>query len=264
MITWKISELVDSLSTYSADIDGVFELIFWMVAFWTTLCFMAFFYLLWKYRARPGQKALYVAGESKEEKRWVTIPHFLVLICDVFIIIAAVRVWYDVKQDQPEVIDRQIRVIAQQWGWTFVDPGPDNEFDTDDDIVSVDDLYIQQGINYEYILTSRDVLHDFSVPVFRLKQDALPGREITGWFQATGNGAKGYMVNGGPDSDSVVNLDDGLPEHKVYDVQCAEMCGIGHGIMNARIHILDESQFETWKDYNNPLRDRTVQLAASE
>ena len=86
-----IEQYVDSLSTYAADIDGVFTLIFWLVAFWTTLCFAAFFYLLWKFKARPGQKAQYVTGETKDEKRWVTIPHFLVLICDVFIIIAAVQ-----------------------------------------------------------------------------------------------------------------------------------------------------------------------------
>ena len=63
-----IEQYVDSLSTYAADIDGVFSLIFWMVAVWTKLCFAAFFYLLWKFKERPGQKALYVAGETKDEK----------------------------------------------------------------------------------------------------------------------------------------------------------------------------------------------------
>ena len=244
-----ITQYVDSLSTYAQDIDGVFILIFWMVMFWSILCFAAFFYFLWKYRARPGQKALYVTGETKEEKRWVTIPHFLVLICDVFIIIAAVQVWYDVKQDSPPV-EREVRVIAQQWGWTFVDPGADGEFDTDDDIATVDDLYIEEGVVYRYILTSLDVLHDFSVPVFRLKQDALPGREITGWFEATGIGQNGFMINGGESTD--FNFDDGLDEHMVYDIQCAEMCGIGHGIMNARLHILDSAQYGAWSQYNTP------------
>ena len=239
-----IEQYVDSLSTYAADIDGVFTLIFWLVAFWTTLCFAAFFYLLWKFKARPGQKAQYVTGETKDEKRWVTIPHFLVLICDVFIIIAAVQVWYKVKQDKPDP-ERSIQVIAQQWGWTFVDPGPDGILSgtrddgsdaTDDNIVTVDDLYIEQDMVYHFELESLDVLHDFSVPVFRLKQDAIPGRVIKGWFEATGIGERGFMMK-----DPIIG------EHMVYDIQCAEMCGIGHGIMRARIHILDKETYAKWQ-----------------
>ena len=244
-ISWKISDYVDSLSTYSADIDGIFGLIFWMVAFWTILCFVAFFYLLWRYRECPGHTAQYVTGETKEEKRWVTIPHFLVLICDVFIIVGAVQVWYKVKQDKPPA-DRTIEVIGQQWGWTFIDPGEDNELGTADDIATVDDLYIEEGLDYHFKLNSRDVLHSFSIPVFRLKQDALPGREITGWFHATGTGENGFMMD----------LDDGLGERMVYDVQCAEMCGIGHGIMNARIHILDKDEYVTWQQHNKPSGDQ--------
>ena len=63
-----ITQYVDSLSTYAQDIDDVFILIFWMVLFWTILCFAAFFHFLWKFRARPGHKAQYVTGETKEEK----------------------------------------------------------------------------------------------------------------------------------------------------------------------------------------------------
>jgi len=246
-ISWKISDYVEPLSTYAGDIDWIFELVFWFVVFWTLLCFAAFFYLLWKYRERPGHSAQYVTGETKEEKRWITIPHMLVLVCDVFIIVGAVQVWYKVKQDKPPA-DRTIEVIAQQWGWTFIDPGPDNELGTADDIATVDDMYIEQHLDYHFKLQSRDVLHSFSVPIFRLKQDALPGREITGWFNATGKGGDlgGYLVE----------MDDGLGEHKVYDIQCAEMCGIGHGIMGARIHILDTEEYVTWQQHNKLATDQ--------
>ena len=64
------------------------------------------------------------------------------------------------------------------------------------------------------------MLHNFSVPVFRLKQDAIPGRVITGWFEATGTGS--------------------------YDIQCAEICGYGHGLMVGRIVIETPEQHAAW------------------
>ena len=68
-------------------------------------------------------------------------------------------------------------------------------------------------------------MHDFSVPSFRLKQDLIPGRVITQWFKPTKTG-----------------------EH---DIQCAEMCGIGHGIMSARIHIQSAAAHTAWINANS-------------
>ena len=206
-------------STYAGSIDGVIMLVAVLVGVWFLLAEGIFFWLIWKFRAKPGEKSQYLTGKEKHIKRWITIPHALVLVCDVFIIIASVRVWYNVKQQLPEA-DSTIRVIGQQWAWTFQHPGADNELDTDDDIYTVGDLHVEVEKTYHFQLQSRDVLHSFSVPVFRLKQDAIPGRSITGWFQATDTGE--------------------------YDVQCAEICGIGHGIMAARIHIEDAQAHAQW------------------
>jgi heme/copper-type cytochrome/quinol oxidase subunit 2 len=76
--------------------------------------------------------------------------------------------------------------------WTFVHAGPDGQLDTADDIRTVDSLNLQLNRRYHYELHSRDVLHSFSVPAFRLKQDAVPGRAIMGWFQPTVRGALGF------------------------------------------------------------------------
>ena len=206
-------------STYAGSIDGVIVLVALLVGFWFLLAEGIFFWLIWKFRAKPGEKSQYLTGKEQHVKRWITIPHALVLVCDVFIIIASVRVWYNVKQQLPEA-DSTIRIIGQQWAWTFQHPGNDNELDTDDDIYTVGDLHVEVEKTYHFRLESRDVLHSFSVPVFRLKQDAIPGRSITGWFQATDTGE--------------------------YDVQCAEICGIGHGIMAARIHIEDAQTHAQW------------------
>ncbi len=119
-----------------------------------------------------------------------------------------------------------MRITGQQWAWTFQHPGSDGELDTGDDIYAVDELHVEVDKTYHFLLEARDVLHSFSVPVFRLKQDALPGRSITGWFRPTLTGE--------------------------FDVQCAEICGIGHGLMAARIFITDEAGHAAWVTQNTP------------
>jgi cytochrome c oxidase subunit 2 len=176
-------------STFASEIDGIILLVAVLVGFWSLAAYAVFFWLIWKFRKKPAGTSEYLTGDEKQIKRWVTYPHLLVLVCDVFIIVGAVR-------------------------------GADNELDTPDDIFTVDELHVEVDRVYHYRLESRDVLHSFSIPVFRLKQDAIPGRSITGWFEATRTGE--------------------------YDVQCAEICGIGHGVMAARIFIEDASRHQAW------------------
>lgn len=216
-------------SSYAESIDGIFLLVFVLVGFWLLVAEGVFFWLIWKFRAKPGEKSQYLTGKEKHVKRWITIPHALVLVCDVFIIIGSVRVWYDVKQRLPEA-DSTIRVIGQQWAWTFQHPGPDNELDTGDDIFTVGEMHVEVDRTYHFRLESRDVLHSFSVPVFRLKQDAVPGRSITGWFRPTETGD--------------------------FDVQCAEICGLGHGSMYASVHIEDQNQHAEWIAQNSTAADQ--------
>ena len=97
--------------------------------------------------------------------------------------------------------------------------GSDGELDTTDDVVTVNDLHLKIGETYHYELQSRDVLHNFAVPAFRLRQDAVPGRTISGWFKPTKTGT--------------------------FDLQCAEMCGYGHGIMGAAVTVHSEESFNT-------------------
>jgi cytochrome c oxidase subunit 2 len=221
-----IERYLTSASTYSADIDFVITLIFVLVGFWFLVCEVIFFWLIFRFRRKDGVEPEYITGEEKSQKRWITYPHLLVLVCDVFIVVAAVRVWYDVKQNLPPA-EETVRVIGQQWAWTFVHPGADGKIDTADDIAMIDELHLKVDTLYHYKLEATDVLHSFSVPVFRLKQDAIPGRVITGWFEPTKTGE--------------------------YDVQCAEICGIGHGIMGARVFIETPEQHMAWMTRNSPV-----------
>ena len=86
-------------------------------------------------------------------------------------------------------------------------------------------MHVEANKTYVFELTSTDVLHSFSVPVFRLKQDAVPGRTIKGWFHANRTGT--------------------------FDIQCVEICGIGHGLMPAQIHIESAEAHAAWVRQNS-------------
>jgi cytochrome c oxidase subunit 2 len=220
-----IAHWVPEVSTFAGDIDFVWSLIFWIVGFWCLAAELVLFWLIVRFRKKDGRRAQYITGELKSEKKWITYPHLAVLVFDVVIVVAAVRVWYHVKQEMPPTAET-VRIIGQQWAWSFVDPGPDGKLDTADDIRTVDELHVKVDTVYQFKLEARDVLHSFSVPVFRLKQDAIPGRVITGWFEATKTGT--------------------------HDIQCAEICGIGHGVMAARIVIETPEQHAAWMASQSP------------
>jgi len=208
-----------SASTYSGDID---QLILWvtlLTGFWFVAAEGMFFWLLWRFRARDGVKSQYITGKEPHLKKWINIPHTIILVFDVVIIILAVRVWVKVKQTMPPS-DDVVRIVSQQWTWAFQTSGADGKLDTADDVWTSDTLHVEVNKTYHFMLESKDVIHSFFVPVFRLKQDSIPGRTISGWFRPTKTGT--------------------------YDILCAEICGIGHGVMGGRIVIESPEQHAAW------------------
>src|SRR5262245_10908198 len=111
-----IDHYVQSLSTYSRDIDQLFVLVTVLVGFWFILAEAMFFWLIFRFRARDGVKAQYLTGKEKHIKVWINIPHYLIIACDIVIIIAAVKVWMLVKQTLPPA-DETVRVTGLQWTW---------------------------------------------------------------------------------------------------------------------------------------------------
>lgn len=224
-------------SAYALQIDVLFDIITILVGFWFLLVLGYFFYLIFRYRHRPGQKAQYITGETHKQKQAIEIPHLLILACDVLIIVPTFMVWYTVKIDIPPP-DEEVRIIAQQWAWKFQHAGNDGILGTNDDITSVNELHIKKDRQYSYHLESLDVMHSFSVPVFRLKQDAIPGRVISGHFKPILAGE--------------------------WDIQCAEMCGIAHGIMAARVFIETEEEHNAWLAANTPAGAGSEFIATNE
>lgn len=104
-----------------------------------------------------------------------------------------------------------VYVVAKQWMWTFAYTDG-NATDTD--------LYVPAGRPIRLVMTSRDVIHSFYVPDFRLKQDVLPSRTTVLWFEA--------------------------PKPGIHDIFCAEYCGTEHSMMRGRVIVLDEAAWSRW------------------
>ena len=216
-----LERYLTAASTYAHSIDHLFLLIAVIVGFWLIAAETMLFTLVFRFRAKDGRPTQYITGEETHLKRWVTIPHAVVLVCDVVILVGAISVWYNIKQVMPPAdAGAIVRVIGQQWAWSFQLPGPDGVLDTADDIRTVGELHVEVNKTYHFELLSRDVIHSFAVPAFRLKQDALPGRTISGWFTPNRVGA--------------------------YDIQCTQMCGIGHGLMAGRIVVETSQDHAAW------------------
>ncbi len=211
-------------STYAQSIDHLFLLIAALVGFWFIVAETVFFWLIFTFRKKEGHPTQHITGEEKHLVRWITIPHFLVIVCDIVILIPAIMVWYNVKEAMPPA-QQTVRVIGQQWAWSFQQPGPDGILDTADDIRTVGDLHVTVNTTYHFELESRDVVHSFAIPSFRLKQDALPGRTITGWFRPNRVGT--------------------------YDIQCTQICGIGHAMMAGRIIVETPQDHAAWLMHNS-------------
>ena len=206
-------------SSYSGDVDRLV----WLVTILVGIGFVAaeamLFWLIFRFRKRDGVPGQYVTGKEKHLKSWINVPHAIVLVFDVIIVAAAIRVWVIIKQTLPPA-DRTIHIMSQQWAWTFADPGPDGVLDTADDIRTSDELHLEVGKTYHFTLESKDVVHSFFVPAFRLKQDAMPGRVYTGWVKPTRVGT--------------------------YDIECTQICGIGHGVMGAKLVVEDRAAHVAW------------------
>jgi len=111
-------------------------------------------------------------------------------------------------------------VHAKQFEWQVTYPGPDGKLGTSDDFTVRNQLHVTVNEPIAVELTSEDVIHSFFVPEFRLKQDAVPGMHIMAWFQATKTGE--------------------------FELGCAELCGMGHYKMRARVFVHTPDEYKAW------------------
>lgn len=215
--------LPNNVSTYGGDVDFVFWLITSLVGFWFFVTLFAIIYFAIRYRASKNPKAAYIKGESWKEEKFIEVPHLIVLACDVAIIAYTFTAWNRIEIDVPAA-DYEVGVEGKTWSWVFRYPGIDGKLNTPDDVV-VDEstngvLHVPVNKNIIVHISSQETLHSFFVKELRLKQDAIPGRVITKWFNAHKEGK--------------------------YEIACAEICGYGHFQMRNYLVVESEDNFQKY------------------
>jgi cytochrome c oxidase subunit II len=217
MLDWWLPE---NVSTYGRDIDWLFHLIYWITGITALLVFATMIAFLVMYRDRPGRRARYTHGNNTLEIVWTVVPS-LILVVLTFLSAPA---WSRIKIQAPPPSDFVVHVTAKQFNWQVTYPGPDGKLGTADDKTLLDEMHVPANKVIHVHLRSQDVIHSFYVPQFRMKQDAVPGREIVQWFEATKPGK--------------------------YELPCAELCGFGHSGMKGWIYVHGAEDYRKWAAEN--------------
>ena len=211
MLGW----LPHNISTYGVDIDWLFSLIQWITGVIFLGVMVALIAFLVKYRHREGRRATYTHGSTVLEVLWTIVPAIILIV----LFMLSQSIWWSIKGSVPDS-NFQVHVTAKQFNWEVTYPGPDGQFGTDDDLTLENELHVPINTVVVVTLQSRDVIHSFFLPNLRLKQDAVPGREIRAWFEATQPGR--------------------------YELPCAELCGFGHSGMLGYMTVYSPEDYSKW------------------
>jgi cytochrome c oxidase subunit II len=169
-------------------------------------------YCVWKFRMRPGEELKDgppIHGHTRLEIIWTAIPAILLVgLCSYAYV--ELRNIEEAKANTMEV-----RVVGEQFTWTFFYPGEGGEE------LASPELYLPADRPVNFTVQSKDVIHDFWVPAFRMKIDAVPG--IDTHLRITTAKRSGE-----------------------YPVVCAELCGLGHAVMRQTAHVVPRADFDDW------------------
>jgi cytochrome c oxidase subunit II len=211
MLSW----LPEDVSTFGGEIDSLFYLIYYITAVTFILVTVLMVVFLIMYRQQEGRRATYTHGNTTLEIIWTIIPAAILIVLSFM----SVSTWAKVKRHAPDS-DFELQVTAKQFNWEVVYPGADHQFGTPDDVKFDNDLHVPVNKVVRVHLSSRDVIHSFFLPNLRLKQDAVPGRTILVWFEATKPGK--------------------------YELPCAELCGFGHSGMKGWLYVHTPEEYAKW------------------
>ena len=170
-------------------------------------------YAIWRWRKRKGEEDLDgppIHGNTRLEVIWTLIPALLMLGLTTYSYILL----KDIEEAPAAGNELNVRVVGEQFAWTFFYPGEGGEE------VASSQLYLPVDRSVKFKVQSKDVLHDFWVPGFGMKIDAVPGIDT------------GYRVT---------------PNRiGTYPVVCAELCGLGHAVMRQTARVVSQDNFEKW------------------
>jgi cytochrome c oxidase subunit 2 len=226
------------IASHWTTIDLTIDLTFWVTGFVFVAVNLFLAYSVYRFRHNaPNKEPVQYKPENKKLEIWLTVFTSIGVIA---MLGPGLYVWNQfvhVPEDAWE-----FEAIGEQWQWTFRLPGEDGKLGTSnarlvtidnplgvnpDDPTGQDDIVVLRGEVHipidkpvKVLLRSKDVLHDFAVPQFRVKMDLVPGLVTYLWFTPTRTGA--------------------------FEILCEELCGVGHFTMRGRVIVDTEADYQQW------------------
>jgi cytochrome c oxidase subunit II len=195
----------DQASGFAGTIDAVFMFITWLSIFFFVLIVGLMVWFMIRYRRSEADHSANIKAATHNtplEVTWTIIPLILV----IFIFYIGMVGYIELRSAPADAY--RINVEARKWSWQFEHPNG---------AIEGDELTVPLGRPVQLVMTSTDVLHAMFIPAFRVKQDVVPGRYTTLWFEATREGE--------------------------FDFFCAEYCGTNHSNMGGIVRVMEEEAF---------------------
>lgn len=193
-------------STIAPTVDLLYDFLFYLSLISTILVTVAMLYFVVKYhRSKTGRETAYILDSHTLEILWTVVPLFVML----FIFAWGFEGYRKMRQVPKDAVE--INITGRQWMWSM---------EYTNGRKTLNQLVVPRDKPVKLIMTSEDVLHSFFIPNFRVKQDVVPGRYTTIYFQATKDG--------------------------VDKIFCAEYCGAGHSNMLGKVVVVEPAEYDHW------------------
>ncbi len=246
--------LPEPSSEHGTVLRAMFQRTLWATVPVFVVTHILLFFFAWKYRQDKTKVSKFFPDDNRLELIWTLVPAVVM----VFLVVDGLANWNRIMGPAPEnaVV---IEATGQQFYWTLRYAGKDNELgrksvrlmtddnpfgqDWDDpankDDFMADDLYLPVGQPVLVKINSMDVLHNFFLPHFRVKMDAVPGIPTQFWLTPTKTTEQMIEETGNPDFQ--------------YELACAELCGKAHYNMKKKVFVVEADEFNKWKAEQEPL-----------
>jgi len=246
-----------NMSVQGARIDEINAIVHWLMLILFVGWGIFFIVSLVKFRASNNDTADYEGVKSHLS----SVLEAAVAVIEIVILFGfGFPIWADRVTDVPTPSESvHLRVIGQQFAWNIHYPGPDGKFGSTsaelvdeqdnpigldrssdnaaDDFITINQFHIPVNQKIRVDLTSKDVIHSFTLPELRVKQDAIPGMTIPVHFQATMTSEEFLETTVGT-----------AREGRGLEITCAQLCGLGHYRMRGFFTVHDDEGYLAWLD----------------
>jgi cytochrome c oxidase subunit 2 len=193
-------------STIAGDVDALyFFLVGLSVVMSVLIATLVVSFAIRFHRRHPDEVGAQVHGGLMLELAWTFVPFVIAMV----IFFWGAKVYFVMASPPRETLN--IYVVGKQWMWKVQHATGQRE---------INQLHVPVGRPVKLIMTSEDVIHNFSIPAMRVKSDVIPGRFVQIWFEPTRPGT--------------------------YQIFCAEYCGTQHSGMIGQVVVMDAHAYQTW------------------